>query len=153
MPVRALFALLMVALCSACSNGQDSSTDATPNPAATVVAPAASSDPDVAVRMGMVFTDTDPQLMGGGQVVRGTLHVGDRLDLFNSKGARSEVRIDEIKEDASGERVSEAKAPAGIFLIFSADVRGRAGSDNVLVAHGSFSDFASAKAFVNAQAE
>ena len=143
--------LLTVALC-ACSADTDQ-----PAASAPVASASPASEPvateQVAVRMGLVFTESDPVLMGGGEIVRGSLHVGDRAELLASDGKRVGVRIDEIKDDRSKSLVASATAPAGVFLTFTADSTGMVGPEHVLVGSGSFADYASASAFVDAVAE
>ena len=140
--------LLTVALCACSADTDQLAAPAPVASAAQTTEPVANEQ--VAVRMGLVFTESDPVLMGGGEIVRGSLHVGDRAELLASDGKRVGVRIDEIKDDRSKNLVATATAPAGVFLTFTADSAGMAGDEHVLVSTDSFGDFASARAFVDA---
>lgn len=151
MPLRPLLSTIVpMLIITACS---DTSPPAAVNKAdlastvdaAVAVAPATTET--VAVQLGVVFVDSDPTLMAGAVVVHGTLSVDDRLDMLGSSGQRVGVRIDAIKDDASTALVSTVKAPAGVFLTFTADTPSMTASDNLLVAQGSFADFESAKTF------
>ena len=107
-PLPVLFAVALVA----CSGP---APDA-PAPAAKVETPAA-ADSDALVRLGMVFTDADPW-MAGALLVRGKLHVGDRLYLLTRDDPRVLVLISAIRDDDSQSDVTEAAAPQGVFLSF-----------------------------------
>jgi len=139
-------AILMLAIAS-CSDPAPPAPQTSENDAAKTSVVPASADA-VAVQLGMVFVDGDPTLMGGALIVRGRLSVGDLLEMMGDDGRRVDVRIDAIKDDASAALVSTAKAPAGVFLTFTADHAVMTGSNNLLVAKGSFPDFESAQAFV-----
>jgi hypothetical protein len=144
----ALVILLSVVLC-ACS--ADTDQPAAPAPVASA-SPASKpvATEQVVVRMGMVFTESDPVLMGGGEILRGSLHVGDRAELLASDGKRVGVRIDEIRDDDSKTLVASATAPASVFLTFTADAPSMTGEDHVLAGADRFVDFASARDFVDA---
>ncbi len=149
-PVLSIIVLmLMIAACS------DTSPPASSEAADGIVTRGAAANTTpaeaeaVAVQLGMVFVDADPTLMAGAVIVFGTLAVGDRLEMLGSDGQRVGVRIDEIKDDASAALVSSAKAPAGVFLTFTADTPGMTAGDNLLIAKDGFPDFTSAKTFVD----
>lgn len=153
MRLHGLILLCFMALLSACSEpATDTGSATTPVAAAAVAANTAPGEP-VAVRLDNVFIDADPQLSGGGRILRGALKVGDRLQMLTGEGTRTGVHVDEIKDYATDQLVSSASAPAEVFVVFTADQTGMAGAETALVATDSFADIASMKAQFDAIAK
>ncbi len=144
----ALSTTLVLLTVAACSNSAPPPASEIANDTVQIAATPVTTEA-VAVQLGMVFDDADPILMAGALLVHGTLSVGDRLEMMGSAGQRVDVHIDAIKDDVTTALVSNAKAPAGVFLSFTADTPGMTANDNLLVAKGGFPDFESAKAFVD----
>jgi hypothetical protein len=144
-------ALLLCSGLAACSNDTPPTNTAASTPTAATTSK--SLDADTVVNLGVVFVDGDPSLMGGGELLRGEIKVGDRLEMWTVEGKRTGVRIDEIKDDASDEKVQSATAPASFFLTFTADEKGMASYEGMLVPPTAFADYAAARAFVDANAK
>jgi hypothetical protein len=146
MSLRVFFMLNASLLLAACSDPSPPEVNAATTQTSTAAPTPASTEP-VAVRMDAVFIDSDPKLAGGGKIARGTLRVGDRLQMLSSDGKRVGVRIDDIKDYSNDQQVQSATAPSEVFIGFTADSKGMAGSENALVTPDSFADLASAQAF------
>lgn len=109
----ALFALLL----TACSREPPGTTaNATPE---TAQVAASAADAATFVRLGMLFTDSDPW-MAGAVLIRGQLRVGDHLFLLTRDNHRVPVEIVAIRDENSRVDVPLAEAPGDLFLSFQA---------------------------------
>ena len=129
---RPLLSCLLALLLGACST-DDPAADRSQSDAATT---ATVADASARVRLGMVFSDSDPW-MAGAVIERGRIRVGDRLFLLDRDPPYLAVRITAIRDDATQSDVTEASASQGVFLSFRAEPAatiGEFGPDRLLVA-------------------
>lgn len=109
--LSSLFALTLLA-CSADPADAPAAAKPSAQDASGTVA-----DTSARVRLGMVFSDSDPW-MAGAVIDRGRIRVGDRLFLLDRENQRIPVRITAIRDDATQSDVAQATAPQGVFLGF-----------------------------------
>lgn len=136
--LSSLFALTLLA-CSADPADAPAAAKPSAQDASGTVA-----DISARVRLGMVFSDSDPW-MAGAVIDRGQIRVGDRLFLLASDQRRIPVQIAAIRDDATQSDVAEAGAPQGVFLGFRPEPFAATNlpADCVLVGDPALRDYAS----------